>query len=452
VESNEPVSVDEEAVPDGNSLAAQDGEAAPRVVAPVITMDAVHRYVETERGRSRRTLLWAGALFLFVLLFVLTMFISVGIFAIRSGRKSEQVARDVLDVSAEQMGRVAAISNSLAGIEEGQEEIEGSLRAAEERREAEKTALESDLVQFRRWIAARNEADGISIARLERRLDDMDASALARREELAAVREQYSALLLALAAEEEAGAAAQEEQETGAPPGPAAPDETPDQPVRAMIEFPATGVFEKVFFDEEDVVAGDDAGTERQVYVVTFPNGDRYEGELRDGLFNGRGIYRYSNGDRYEGEFRDDMKEGRGSLRFRNGDRYVGRFAGDMMNGKGTMLYANRNKYVGDFKNGLRHGNGVMTFVNGDVYKGEFADDARNGRGTYLFINGSKYVGEFRDGQRHGEGHYVFADGSEYVGEFRNGKKWGIGISVYPDGRRVKGLWEKDRFQSVVPN
>ena len=39
----------------------------------------------------------------------------------------------------------------------------------------------------------------------------------------------------------------------------------------------------------------------RGVYVSA--NGDRYEGEYRDGMEHGRGVYVWANGDRYEGEY-----------------------------------------------------------------------------------------------------------------------------------------------------
>src|SRR5260370_36486032 len=50
--------------------------------------------------------------------------------------------------------------------------------------------------------------------------------------------------------------------------------------------------------------------------------GSRYEGELRDGKFNGRGVFTDANG-RYEGELRDGQPNGRGGLVWANG-RYEG--------------------------------------------------------------------------------------------------------------------------------
>ena len=40
--------------------------------------------------------------------------------------------------------------------------------------------------------------------------------------------------------------------------------------------------------------------------IITLENGDRYEGEIKDSILNGQGLYIWANGDRYEGEFLND--------------------------------------------------------------------------------------------------------------------------------------------------
>ena len=35
--------------------------------------------------------------------------------------------------------------------------------------------------------------------------------------------------------------------------------------------------------------------------IITYANGDKYEGEIKDDKLNGYGIMKYANGDRYEG-------------------------------------------------------------------------------------------------------------------------------------------------------
>ena len=46
--------------------------------------------------------------------------------------------------------------------------------------------------------------------------------------------------------------------------------------------------------------------------TVTFPNGDRYMGEMKDNSIYGEGIYRFANGDRYVGTIWDGKRHGFG--------------------------------------------------------------------------------------------------------------------------------------------
>lgn len=46
--------------------------------------------------------------------------------------------------------------------------------------------------------------------------------------------------------------------------------------------------------------------------VLNFRNGDKYEGDWKDGKMDGNGVYEYANGGKYVGEFKDDNKSGHG--------------------------------------------------------------------------------------------------------------------------------------------
>lgn len=47
---------------------------------------------------------------------------------------------------------------------------------------------------------------------------------------------------------------------------------------------------------------------------MNYMNGDKYEGNWRNGMRYGEGIYFYYNGDKYQGFWIDDRKEGKGTL------------------------------------------------------------------------------------------------------------------------------------------
>ena len=445
-------------------LTTPEGHALPRVLDPSVTLDLVQRYVESERVKSRRALVIAGGLFLFVVLVLLAAFLSIGIYVLQNSRRAAQMAADLQSQSVGYAVEMMSISNKVDSLARGQKEENQKF---ESRRTKEGQVLKSDLDRFSQWIATIDHKQTGDLAGMETRLQDIEESSAVTEKDLATIKEQYEALLGRLSRASEGRMAE--------PPSPAVPagdrkQEATGESSRAIGEAAATPTNREVTGAEP---VSEPQVTQRVVSVVTLPNGDRYEGEFSDGLMNGWGIYYYRNGDKYEGgfqndmkkgkgtfvyrngdqyagEFGDDVKSGKGSYVFGNGDKYVGDFANDMINGKGVMLYQDGSKYTGAFKNGLRDGTGILHFANGDVYEGDFKEDIREGSGTYAFSDGTKYIGEFRNGQRHGKGRYVYHAGEEYVGEFRNGKKEGEGVCIYPDGKRLHGQWKEDKLVKIL--
>src|SRR5271170_787243 len=74
----------------------------------------------------------------------------------------------------------------------------------------------------------------------------------------------------------------------------------------------------------------------------TFPNGEKYVGEYRDGKSNGKGIHTLPNGLGYVGEFKDGNANGQGTLTSSDGWRCAGEFRDDKMNGLGTATFPKR--------------------------------------------------------------------------------------------------------------
>jgi hypothetical protein len=74
-----------------------------------------------------------------------------------------------------------------------------------------------------------------------------------------------------------------------------------------------------------------------ELHKITYPNGDKYVGEMMADFRHGFGIYYRNNGlSRYEGKWVHHFKNGYGCLYFRRtGNWYEGQFANDAMNGKG---------------------------------------------------------------------------------------------------------------------
>ena len=133
-----------------------------------------------------------------------------------------------------------------------------------------------------------------------------------------------------------------------------------------------------------------------------FEDGE-YEGEIRDGLPHGKGIFKYKNGDEYKGEFKNGLFDGNGEHTTKSGE-----------------------KYFGEFKNGKREGNGTCKFRNGESYEGCWKDDKRDGKGKYSFSNGDNYNGEFKEDMFNGQGTMFYSNGNKTIGMWKNNKRNGI--------------------------
>ena len=177
---------------------------------------------------------------------------------------------------------------------------------------------------------------------------------------------------------------------------------------------------------------------------VTFDNGDRYEGEYRNGKRNGQGVYYFAGGGCYEGEFSDNMYNGHGILYTDTGDRYEGEFIDNKLNGQGVFHSAKGDHYEGEFTDNMLTGHGTLYAATGDRYEGEWTDNEPNGQGTYYWKNGDRYEGGFKTGLLDGKGTYYYADGSSYEGEYKDNRKNGQGKISYADGSRYEGEWKDD--------
>ncbi len=88
---------------------------------------------------------------------------------------------------------------------------------------------------------------------------------------------------------------------------------------------------------------------------------------FKKGQIHGKGKIKYKNGDIYEGDFKQGIKEGEGIYRFKPGLRvYTGQFKSDTITGLGRMEFEDKKMiYDGEFYAGMMQGKGKMNFSNG---------------------------------------------------------------------------------------
>lgn len=122
--------------------------------------------------------------------------------------------------------------------------------------------------------------------------------------------------------------------------------------------------------------------------TIKYTNGNRYEGDVKNGHRHGYGVYYYHNGDRYEGWWENNEKSGVGTFYYKDGSLYVGQWEGNEKNGLGRFYYRGGDKYYGTFQKGKR-----------------------NGKGCYISHDNSRFIGYFKGNMKHGKGIMYFSKG-----------------------------------------
>ena len=71
---------------------------------------------------------------------------------------------------------------------------------------------------------------------------------------------------------------------------------------------------------------------------------------------------------------REEYGEGRGKYTYPHGEKYEGEWKNGKYHGQGTLTSPDGSKYEGEWKNGLFHGQGTFTLPTGEKYEGEWKD------------------------------------------------------------------------------
>jgi len=153
---------------------------------------------------------------------------------------------------------------------------------------------------------------------------------------------------------------------------------------------------------------------------------------------------------KYTGEWKGGSRAGRGILVFdegvSKGDEYNGDFREGTFEGKGTYRWADGRVYVGEWRQGKRNGRGIETLPSGAEYSGDFKDGKYHGRGSFAH-QGNRYTGDWQNGVADGQGTWMYSNGNRYSGGIRDGQYYGEGTVSASSGRViVKATWESDKY------
>ena len=176
---------------------------------------------------------------------------------------------------------------------------------------------------------------------------------------------------------------------------------------------------------------------------VIFFDGSSYEGNFKNDQFHGQGVYKDNDGNFYSGNFKDGYQEGIGKIVYINGDTYEGEWKNGYMHGQGKYIYAGEldgDVYEGEYFLGDMHGKGKFIKFNDHVYEGEFSRGLYTGKGILKHEDGRYYEGELNQGVYDGVGKLIYPNGTVYQGEFKNHVEHGKGYMIYPND--VEG-WKK---------
>lgn len=102
-------------------------------------------------------------------------------------------------------------------------------------------------------------------------------------------------------------------------------------------------------------------------------------------------------GKKYQGQWNEQRTiEGLGTIVFKDGSKYQGQTKNGMFNGKGRMNHLNGDIYQGEFVDGKAHGDGVYIDQSGTKYEGQWQNNMYHGEGKEIFNFGSVgYQGDF---------------------------------------------------------
>ena len=187
--------------------------------------------------------------------------------------------------------------------------------------------------------------------------------------------------------------------------------------------------------------------------TLTFPDGTKYIGTLKNNRITGEGTYYFSNGATYKGSVLNGLRDGYGSYKSVDNKFYEGEWKSGLKHGKGKIIQGNM-ELEGEWKFGILCGKCKIKWKSGNFFEGQLVNNAMNGDGYMIWYNQlEKYIGQWKNNLQNGYGVHIWYDNKpdnkffrdRYVGEWKNGKREGYGKFFFSDGRIYEGYWKNNK-------
>ena len=101
---------------------------------------------------------------------------------------------------------------------------------------------------------------------------------------------------------------------------------------------------------------------------------------------------------------------------------YQGEWKDNIMEGFGIYHFINGRVYKGEWKENKIHGYGEFTWVEGKKYYGFYKNDKKDGFGIYYWPENKFLIAFWKEGKQHGVGKYLKGKTIKY-GKWKDGNK-----------------------------
>ncbi len=136
-----------------------------------------------------------------------------------------------------------------------------------------------------------------------------------------------------------------------------------------------------------------------------WPTNHSYDGQFKNGKFDGFGIYKSPGLWEYSGLWKNNFMCGYGEKKEYTGKVYKGQFKNSKYHGKGTLIEPNFYRFEGNFKNDNANGKGKVTFLKnsenhekGEVREGSYKNGKWHGKFKITFPDGEVIYANFNMG------------------------------------------------------